>query len=80
MKNIPLTESVNIFIIFLSILRLVFDRENGKPKGYGFCEFLDQETALSALRNLNQFEFHGRTLRVDTAAGDRSKEELRRKL
>jgi len=57
--------------------RLVFDRENGKPKGYGFCEFLDQETALSALRNLNQFEFHGRNLRVDTAAGDRSKEELR---
>uniref|UniRef100_A0A915J874 RRM domain-containing protein n=1 Tax=Romanomermis culicivorax TaxID=13658 RepID=A0A915J874_ROMCU len=57
--------------------RLVVDRETGKPKGYGFCEFADQETAMSALRNLNQFEFHGRSLRVDTAAGDRSKEELR---
>ncbi|VDP33828.1 unnamed protein product [Soboliphyme baturini] len=57
--------------------RLVFDRESGKPKGYGFCEFMDQETAMSALRNLNGFEFHGRLLRIDTAAGDRSKEELR---
>lgn len=33
-------------------LKLVFDRESGKPKGYGFCEFKDQETALSAMRNL----------------------------
>ncbi len=33
--------------------------------GYGFCEFKDQETALSAMRNLNGFEIAGRTLRVD---------------
>lgn len=56
----------------------MLDRETGKSKGYGFCEYLDQETAASALRNLNGFEFHGRNLRIDTAAGDRSKEELRR--
>jgi len=40
--------------------RLVFDRETGKPKGYGFCEFRDQETALSAIRNympLNYYSF-----------------------
>ncbi|KAG5894096.1 hypothetical protein JTB14_003952 [Gonioctena quinquepunctata] len=24
--------------------KLVFDRETGKPKGYGFCEYRDQET------------------------------------
>eukprot|EP01118_Nematostelium_gracile_P017292 TRINITY_DN7340_c0_g1_i1.p1 TRINITY_DN7340_c0_g1~~TRINITY_DN7340_c0_g1_i1.p1 ORF type:complete len:245 (+),score=59.40 TRINITY_DN7340_c0_g1_i1:89-823(+) len=47
--------------------RLVFDRETGKPKGYGFCEFRDAETALSAMRNLNDQEFNGRTLRVDFA-------------
>uniref|UniRef100_A0A8C0DIG6 RRM domain-containing protein n=1 Tax=Balaenoptera musculus TaxID=9771 RepID=A0A8C0DIG6_BALMU len=33
--------------------RLVYDRETGKPKGSGFCEYQDQETALSAMRNLN---------------------------
>uniref|UniRef100_A0A672SZ75 Cleavage stimulation factor subunit 2 tau variant-like n=1 Tax=Sinocyclocheilus grahami TaxID=75366 RepID=A0A672SZ75_SINGR len=26
--------------------RLVYDRETGKPKGYGFCEYQDQETPL----------------------------------
>uniref|UniRef100_A0A5S6Q0Y7 RRM domain-containing protein n=1 Tax=Trichuris muris TaxID=70415 RepID=A0A5S6Q0Y7_TRIMR len=57
-------------------VRLVFDRETGKPKGYGFCEFLDKETAMSAQRNLNGIEFHGRQLRVDAAVGERSKEEL----
>ncbi|KAG1691853.1 Cleavage stimulation factor subunit 2 [Nymphon striatum] len=57
--------------------RLVFDRETGKPKGYGFCEYKDQETALSAMRNLNAYELNGRTLRVDNAASERSKEELK---
>lgn len=47
--------------------RLVFDRESGKPKGYGFCEYRDQETALSAMRNLNNYDFNGRPLRVDFA-------------
>jgi len=56
--------------------RLVYDRESGKPKGYGFCEYEDQETALSAMRNLNGFEFNGRQLRVDSAAADKGKEEL----
>jgi len=50
--------------------RLVYDRETGKPKGYGFCEYQDQETALSAMRNLNQRELHGRNLRVDHATRD----------
>ncbi|XP_015782909.1 cleavage stimulation factor subunit 2 [Tetranychus urticae] len=57
--------------------RLVYDRETGKPKGYGFCEYKDQETALSAMRNLNGHELNGRTLRVDNAANERTKEEIR---
>jgi RNA recognition motif-containing protein len=32
-------------------IRLVFDRDTGKAKGYGFCEYRDAETALSAMRN-----------------------------
>ncbi|XP_067132737.1 cleavage stimulation factor subunit 2-like [Centruroides vittatus] len=57
--------------------RLVYDRETGKPKGYGFCEYKDQDTALSAMRNLNGYEFNGRALRVDNAASEKNKEELK---
>ncbi|KAL7295268.1 hypothetical protein TKK_0011405 [Trichogramma kaykai] len=56
--------------------KLVFDRETGKPKGYGFCEYKDQETALSAMRNLNGYEISGRTLRVDNACTEKSRMEM----
>uniref|UniRef100_A0A0B7B8Q6 RRM domain-containing protein n=1 Tax=Arion vulgaris TaxID=1028688 RepID=A0A0B7B8Q6_9EUPU len=55
--------------------RLVYDRETGKPKGYGFCEYQDVETAQSAMRNLNNYDFNGRPLRVGVAAGEQSKDE-----
>lgn len=57
--------------------RLVYDRETGKPKGYGFCEYADQETAQSAMRNLNNHDFNGRPLRVGYAAGESSKDEMK---
>lgn len=63
-----------------SIYRLVFDRESGKPKGYGFCEYKDQETALSAMRNLNGYEIGGRTLRVDNACTEKSRMEMQQLL
>jgi len=56
--------------------KLVYDRETGKPKGYGFCEYKDQETALSAMRNLNNFEIAGRSLRVDNACTEKSRMEM----
>ncbi|GBP68388.1 Cleavage stimulation factor subunit 2 [Eumeta japonica] len=56
--------------------KLVFDRETGKPKGYGFCEYKDQETALSAMRNLNGYEIGGRSLRVDNACTEKSRMEM----
>ena len=55
--------------------RIVYDRETGKPKGYGFCEYQDVETAQSAMRNLNNCDFHGRPLRVGVAAGEQSKDD-----
>ncbi|RPB05180.1 hypothetical protein L873DRAFT_1663738 [Choiromyces venosus 120613-1] len=69
--NIPygLTEE-QITEIFSSVgrvlsFRLVYDRETGRPKGFGFAEYSDQETAASAVRNLDNHEIMGRKLRVD---------------
>ncbi|CAK7225571.1 hypothetical protein SCUCBS95973_005911 [Sporothrix curviconia] len=45
--------------------RLVYDRENGKPKGFGFAEYPDPDSAASAVRNLNDYDVMGRKLRVD---------------
>lgn len=60
--------------------RLVFDRESGKPKGYGFCEYRDQETAQSAIRNLQNVEMNGRNLRVDSAANEKNRDEMNRNM
>jgi len=49
--------------------RLICDRETGRPKGYGFCEFADASGANNALSSFNGFEFHGRALRVDKSKG-----------
>ncbi len=47
--------------------RLVTDRETGKSKGYGFCEYHDHAAADSAVRNLTGHEMGGRQLRVSHA-------------
>ena len=46
---------------------MVADKDSGKPKGYGFCEYFDTGTAESAVRNLNGHEVSSRSLRVDFA-------------
>ncbi|KAM3464114.1 hypothetical protein MY5147_004549 [Beauveria neobassiana] len=45
--------------------RLVYDAETGRPKGFGFAEYPDTDSASSAVRNLNDHEIMGRKLRVD---------------
>ncbi|KAL8474492.1 hypothetical protein ACS0TY_031087 [Phlomoides rotata] len=64
-------------MLVLFYLRLVIDRETGKPKGYGFCEYKDRETALSARHNLQGYEINGRQLRVDFAENDKNADRNR---
>lgn len=58
--------------------RLVYDKETSRPKGFGFLEYTDTDAAASAVRNLNEFEIMGRTLRVDYSndnGGGKSKQD-----
>jgi cleavage stimulation factor subunit 2 len=66
--------------------RLIFDKDTGKPKGFGFCTYygkhlyrgqeVDHETAASAVRNLNNYEVNGRTIKIDFA--DHDKDDMTR--
>ena len=49
------------------IHRLIYDPATGRPRGFGFCEYEDGETAMSAVRNLAGREVGGRPLRIDSA-------------
>jgi len=44
---------------------LLYDRDTGRPKGFGFAEYQDSDMAASAVRNLNDYEIMNRKLRVD---------------
>jgi cleavage stimulation factor subunit 2 len=48
-------------------IRLMYDKETRQPKGFGFIEYRDIETAYSCMRNLNDVEYGGRPMRVDWA-------------
>jgi RNA recognition motif-containing protein len=48
-------------------VRLVTDRETGRPRGFGFVEMGSQEDADGAIRELNGFQFGGRPLTVNEA-------------
>ncbi|CAD6186352.1 unnamed protein product [Caenorhabditis auriculariae] len=48
-------------------VRIVYDRETGRPKGFGFCEFADEAGAQAAVETLNGMSFNGRNLRVNYA-------------
>ncbi|CAM9130263.1 unnamed protein product [Ectocarpus fasciculatus] len=41
-------------------IRIVTDKDTGRPKGYAFVSYDDPALALSAIRNLNGFELNTR--------------------
>ena len=51
----------------LVLLRMIQDPVAVKPRGFGFCEFEDVETAMSACRNLAGRELNRRPLQTNSA-------------
>ena len=71
--NIPFQASENDIGDFFSQcgnvvgVRLVYDRETGRPRGFGFCEFDTESSMNNAIQQLNGADFNGRQLRVNAA-------------
>lgn len=47
-------------------VKLISDRETGRPRGFGFVE-MDQDAAASAIQAMNGKDMGGRPLRVNEA-------------
>jgi predicted RNA-binding protein with RPS1 domain len=52
----------------IKAVRLVFDRETKKPKGYGYVELIDKSWQTKAYDAMQGIKMDGRSLRVDIAA------------
>ena len=48
-------------------VKLISDRETGKPRGFGFVEMDDDAAADEAIRYLDGTELEGRSLKVNEA-------------
>jgi RNA recognition motif-containing protein len=51
--------------------RVVFDRDTGQSKRFGFVEMVETSAAEAAIGGLQGAQWFGRTLRVGWANGDR---------
>ncbi len=58
------------------MVKLVMDRETGKPRGFGFVE-MEPSAAAGAISALNGKELGGRTLRINEA---RERERMSRQV
>jgi len=48
-------------------VKLITDRDTGRPRGFGFVEMGSNEDADAAIQELNEFELEGRKLTVNVA-------------
>ena len=46
---------------------LPMDRESGRPRGFAFVEFTNEEDAAKAIEKFNGYQLSGRALRVNAA-------------
>ncbi len=53
-----------LFIAPVKTVRLQLDKDTGKPKGFAFVEFFDTNSALSAIKHLDQADFNSRKIKV----------------
>lgn len=49
----------------VSKVRMSIDKLSGRPRGYGYIDFIDADTASEAMTALQGAELDGRTLRID---------------
>lgn len=63
---------------FYLLSRVICDKDpaTGKSKCYTVCEYKDQETALMAVKGLNNFEMAGRLMKVDHAFNEKTRLEM----
>jgi len=57
----------------VSTVKLISDRETGKPRGFGFVEMDDDAEADAAIEALNGKDYEGRSLKVNEAKPRESK-------
>ena len=51
----------------VSEAKVITDRDTGRSRGFGFVTFNEDDSASTALNELNGSELDGRTIRVDNA-------------
>jgi RNA recognition motif-containing protein len=47
--------------------KVIYSRDDGRSRGFGFVTYNDAETAQAAAQQANGMQLDGRTLRVDAA-------------
>ena len=47
--------------------KVITDRETGRSRGFGFVTFANDESAASAITEMNETELEGRTIKVNEA-------------
>ncbi|KAJ2557442.1 Cleavage stimulation factor subunit 2 [Coemansia sp. RSA 1933] len=57
-------------------IKLVFDTVTNRAKGFGFCQYVDVNTAASAIKNLNDTQVDGRNVKIGYADRDRVRRYL----
>lgn len=48
-------------------VKIIFDKQTGRSKGYAFVEMESEEAAQNAIKALNETEVKGRNIKVSSA-------------